>query len=74
MNKPKIINAHVVMTVGGDYTYKLDDPANDHARVSGKPSPSEGEAWAFDKGVKVLNKFLFMPYAEQLALLEELKI
>jgi hypothetical protein len=52
---------------GGNYTLNGDG-------VSGRPFPSESEAWAFREGVKVLNTFMFMPYSQQLALLKQLGI
>jgi hypothetical protein len=61
---PKILTAAVDFGKNGG-TYVL----NEHGGIQGKPFPSESEAWAFDKGVKLMNKFMFMPYAEKLALL-----
>ncbi len=69
MKYPKIVEVKVIFKDPklGDFTLK-------NGGVSGKPFPSEGEAWAFDKGVQVMNKFMFMPHDEQLALLKQLEL
>lgn len=42
--------------------------------ISGTPFPSEGEAWAFGEGIKILNRFIFTPHDKQQAILEESKL
>lgn len=42
--------------------------------ISGVPFPSEGQAWAFGKGIALLEKFMSMGYQNQLDLLKQLNI
>lgn len=68
MTYPRIETATVDFGVGKGGDYQLTKSGG----VTGRPFPSEGEAWAFDKGLQVMNKFMFMSHQKQLDLLKEL--
>jgi hypothetical protein len=42
-----------------------------NGRVRGKPFPSEGQAWAFSRGVDVLGWFIALSYEQQLVFLKK---
>lgn len=64
---PKILSAEIDFGPhgGGNYYFR------DHG-VGGNPFPSESGAWAFRNGLKVLNRFMFLPYEEQQRILREM--
>lgn len=66
---PVILSAKVDFGPHFGGTYELSEGG-----ISGKPCPSEGEAWSFRRGVEVMNKFMFMSHTKQLELLKQLDL
>lgn len=72
MSQPIIIEAAIDYGKPiGTYTYKYHTTG---ASIGGKPFPSEGQAWAFQRGLQILTAFMSMRHEDQLSLIKQLKL
>jgi hypothetical protein len=63
MPVPKVVKAEVLYDMGvGTFTYE-------NGTIGGKPFPSEEQAWAFSKGLEIMQKFMLLSHEQQLKVL-----